>query len=84
MALVEQMAGAKYHFGVALLLIVLALFGFVAAGIGSGSSGTSGPTKVFPAHKAQPRHQGVHCSARMKARPSAGGNQGCGGPPANP
>jgi len=69
---------------VALLLIVLALFGFIAGGIGSGSSGNTGPAGLFPAHKAHPPHHGVHCSARMKARPSAGGSQGCGGPPANP
>jgi hypothetical protein len=69
----------------ALLLIVLALLGFVAAGIGSGSSRTHGSTTVFfPTSPRHPRHQGVHCSARMKARPSVGGNQGCGGPPANP
>ena len=69
----------------ALLLIVLALFGFVAAGVGSGSSGVHGSTTTFlPLTPKHQRHDGVHCSARMKARPSAGGNQGCGGPPANP
>jgi hypothetical protein len=66
---------------VALLLVLLALlgFGFVAAGSGSGSS--TGSPRVFPAHR---MHHHVRCSARMKARPSAGGNQGCGCPPANP
>jgi hypothetical protein len=66
---------------VALLLILLALlgFGFVAAGSGSGSSGSS--PKVVPAQR--PHHH-LRCSARMNARPSAGENQRCGGPPANP
>jgi hypothetical protein len=65
----------------ALLLILLALlgFGFVGAGSGSGTSHSS--PKVFPAQK--PHHH-VRCSARMKARPSVGGNERCGGPPANP
>jgi len=39
---------------VALLLIVLALFGFVAAGIGSGSSGVHGSTTVFLPTSPQP------------------------------
>ena len=65
----------------ALLLILLALFGFVFAGVGSGSS-SHGSATVFPTTKT--RHHGVHCSARMKAQASASGNERCGGPPANP
>lgn len=64
----------------ALLLILLALlgFGFFAFGSGSGSTGSgSAPQRSTPHH--------VKCSARMKARMSAGeSRRRCGGPPANP
>jgi hypothetical protein len=63
----------------ALLLIVLAFFGFVVLGTGGGSSGV---TDLTPATTS---HHSVKCSARMKTPSSAGENRrDCGGPPANP
>jgi len=57
----------------ALLAILLLLFGFVFAGIGSGSSSTS---PIVPA---------VKCSKRMPAHaPATQEPRRCGPPPANP
>jgi hypothetical protein len=58
---------------VALLLILLLLFGFVLAGFGSGSSST---TEIAPP---------VKCSKRMTAKaPTTQDQRRCGPPPANP
>jgi hypothetical protein len=58
---------------VALLVILLLLFGLGFLGFGSGSSGT---TDIVPA---------VKCSKRMPAKPPAAqGSRRCGPPPANP
>jgi hypothetical protein len=60
-------------------LLAFFIFGFFLTGFGGGSSSTS---DIVPATKS---HQSAKCSARMKARPSAGENRrDCGGPPANP
>jgi hypothetical protein len=56
----------------ALLLIILALIGFVAAGIGSGSP------SISPARKAPPAVS--KCSKRMHAEPASARCR----PPANP
>ncbi len=57
----------------AFLLILLLLFGFVLGGVGSGSSGTSGPVKPT-----------VKCSKRMAAKAPGVQERRCGPPPANP
>jgi hypothetical protein len=61
----------------AILLILIALFGFVFAGFGLGSSdsNTGSSTMVDPA---------VKCSKRMGVKPSAEQRVRCGPPPANP
>jgi hypothetical protein len=64
----------------ALLLILIALFGFVFAGFGSGSSGSSGSssssTTVAPTV--------LKCSKRMSVKPTAAEQRRCGPPPASP
>jgi len=57
----------------ALLTIILFLFGFVLTGLGSGSTSTG---DLIP--KAQ---HSIKCSARMGSGES---RRDCGGPPANP
>jgi hypothetical protein len=58
----------------ALLAILLLLFGFVFAGIGSSSSGTTDLIKPV-----------VKCSKRMPAKaPTSAQERRCGPPPANP
>ena len=56
----------------ALLVILRLLFGFVLAGFGTGSSGT---TEIKPV---------VKCSQRMPAKAPLAQEQRCGPPPANP
>ena len=60
----------------ALLLILLLLFGFVLGGVGSGSS-SSGPKDIVPPTK---------CSKRMDPAktPTTQDRNPCGPPPANP
>jgi hypothetical protein len=60
---------------VALLAILLLLFGFVFLGTGSSSSGTTELIKPKPT---------VKCSKRMTAKPQADQGPRCGPPPANP
>jgi hypothetical protein len=69
----------------ALLLIILALFGFAAAGLGSGSPSISPASKTPP--NLTKRHQrypplllGPKCSKRMHAEPASSRCR----PPANP
>jgi hypothetical protein len=58
----------------ALLAILLLLFGFVFAGLGFGASSAS-RTEVKPV---------VKCSKRMAAKPPAVQERHCGPPPAKP
>ena len=65
----------------AILFILIALFGFVFAGIGGGSSSSgsgssSSTTTVAPTV--------LKCSKEMGAKPSKAERRRCGPPPANP
>ena len=59
----------------ALMLLIVFLFGFVFAGFGGGS------TMLSPQPPKLVRHHAVKCSQRMGA---GGTGKKCGGPPANP
>jgi hypothetical protein len=61
----------------AILLIILALFGFVFAGFGSGSSSTGSATATAPPPV-------VRCSSHSGPPVSAPERRRCGPPPANP
>jgi hypothetical protein len=66
----------------ALLLILIALFGFVFAGFGSGSSGSSGSSSSSSSTTVAPTV--LKCSKRMSVKPTAAKQRRCGPPPASP
>jgi hypothetical protein len=71
----------------ALVLILLSLFGFVLWGLGSGSSSTSGSATIPPKAKLSSTHRvrpvppiRTKCSARMKVQTAAGPRRRCRSP----
>jgi hypothetical protein len=65
----------------ALLLILIALFGFVFAGFGGGSSSSGSGSSASTTTVAPPV---LKCSTHLGVKPSAQEQRRCGLPPTNP